>query len=137
MGTRADFYVGQGETATWIGSIAWDGYPDGINKTLLKAKTEEKFREEFAKFIGIREDATLPEKGWPWPWDNSQTTNYAYALFDGKVWASSFGHQWFDPLKEEPEDQGGKEVQFPDMSSKKNVAHGERSGLLGFTAKKQ
>lgn len=30
MGTRADFYVGRGTEAEWIGSIALDGYPDGI-----------------------------------------------------------------------------------------------------------
>jgi hypothetical protein len=30
MGTRADFYVGRGETAEYLGSIAWDGYPDGL-----------------------------------------------------------------------------------------------------------
>lgn len=30
MGTIADFYVGRGPKAEWIGSIAWDGYPDGI-----------------------------------------------------------------------------------------------------------
>ena len=27
MGTRADFYVGRGDAAEWIGSIAYDGYP--------------------------------------------------------------------------------------------------------------
>ncbi len=28
MGTRADFYVGLGEQAEWLGSVAWDGNPD-------------------------------------------------------------------------------------------------------------
>lgn len=27
MGTRADFYIGRGENAEWLGSIAWDGDP--------------------------------------------------------------------------------------------------------------
>jgi len=30
MGTRADFYVGIGPEAEWVGSIAYDGYPDGV-----------------------------------------------------------------------------------------------------------
>lgn len=31
MSTRADFYVGRGAEAEWIGSISWDGYPDGVD----------------------------------------------------------------------------------------------------------
>jgi hypothetical protein len=34
MGTRADFYVGRGETAEWLGSIAWDGNPGGAGLAL-------------------------------------------------------------------------------------------------------
>jgi len=49
MGTRADFYVGRGETAEWVGSVAWDGYPNepwGIGRTtdLFTATTEADFR---------------------------------------------------------------------------------------------
>jgi hypothetical protein len=29
MGTRADFYVGRGKDAEWLGSVAFDGYPSG------------------------------------------------------------------------------------------------------------
>jgi hypothetical protein len=118
MGTRADFYVGRGETAEWVGSIAWDGYPEGImphaaekkrawvdgplmpaaakwpvGAHLFDATTEQEFRERVARFFEYREDVTLPENGWPWPWENSQTTDYAYAFDGGKVYASCFGHQ--------------------------------------------
>lgn len=34
MGTRADFYVGTGANAEWLGSIAYDGHPDTIYKVL-------------------------------------------------------------------------------------------------------
>src|SRR5688500_6281329 len=98
MGTRADSYVGRGKDAKWVGSIPFDGYPDGIDKKVLKAKTEAKFLEAINGFFGDR--ATLPSMGWPWPWDDSGTTDYAYAFDSGKVWASRFGHAWFDPLKE-------------------------------------
>jgi hypothetical protein len=30
MGTRADFYVGRGPDAEWLGSVAMDGYPSGV-----------------------------------------------------------------------------------------------------------
>jgi hypothetical protein len=30
MGTRADFYIGRGTEAEWLGSVAWDGYPGGV-----------------------------------------------------------------------------------------------------------
>ena len=26
MGSRADFYIGEGTEAEWLGSVAWDGY---------------------------------------------------------------------------------------------------------------
>lgn len=42
MGTRADFYVGRGESAEWLGSIAWDGYPSGIDyQDVLRPADEE------------------------------------------------------------------------------------------------
>jgi hypothetical protein len=37
MGTRADFYIGCGRDSEWIGSIAWDGYPDGLSDLLKKS----------------------------------------------------------------------------------------------------
>jgi hypothetical protein len=79
MGTRADFYVGRGPNAEWIGSIAFDGYPDGITmkteeklpwpegqehidwpegKHLFDATTEAEFRERVERFFQYRDDAT-------------------------------------------------------------------------------
>ena len=138
MGTRADFYVGRGEKAEWLGSIAWDGYPEGIPKSILKAKqSEEEFRMEVVKELSVRGDSTFPEMGWPWPWDDSRTTDYAYAFEDGKVWASSFGHEWFDPLLPQPIDEyvegdwEKKQVAiFPNMSAIKKVNLGKRSGIM-------
>lgn len=137
MGTRADFYIGRGESAEWMGSIGWDGYPDGINETLLAATTEDDFKRELAEFFTDRKDVTLPEQGWPWPWDNSLTTDYAYAFDGGKVWASCFGHEWFDPQKQQEDDgdDKGKVAVFPDMSDRKNVTMGPRSGLIVITPK--
>lgn len=98
MGTRADFYIGRGENAEWIGSIAWDGYPDGIDGAVRTAKTEEDFRQAVMKFFADRDDVTLPAAGWPWPWEDSRTTDYAYAFDGGQVYYSGFGHEWTESM---------------------------------------
>lgn len=132
MGTRADFYVGRGKDAEWLGSIAWDGYPQGIAKALLKSKDEAEYRGALTAFFAKREDVTLPERGWPWPWENSQTTDYAYAFDGGKVWASRFGHKWFRAAGKEPQDHhDGAKVEFPDMSTRTAAPAGDkRSGIM-------
>lgn len=115
-----------------MGSIAWDGYPSGIWPRILKAKTEKAFRKQVGQFLKSRDDATYPYDGWPWPWENSQTTDYAYAFDAGKVWACSFGCGWFNPLGEEPEYEYDepKTVEFPDMAAVRKVNYGKRSGLV-------
>lgn len=138
MGTRADFYVGRGETAEWIGSITSVGYPDGIDATVFNVTTEDDYRAAVTEFFAQRDDVTLPSEPWPWPWVNSQTTDYAYAFDTDAVYASSFGCQWFkvDPDAElfgEPEyDSGAAKVPFPDMSSRKgDLDHiMSRSGMI-------
>lgn len=149
MGTRADFYVGRGEQAAWLGSIAWDGYPRGVFSDypeLFTAPplTELEFRGWVAGYLEEREDGTKPEQGWPWPWDDSRTTDYAYAYEDGEIYASGFGYPWFQvdpdaPQWGEPqEDEENyvslpkeEKVTFPDMSHIKNpMFGGPRSGLM-------
>lgn len=132
MGTRADFYIGRGAAAEWLGSIAWDGYPEGIPSDVLKASNQKAFKKALATFTQDRADFSKPDDGWPWPWDNSATTDYAYA-FDGKhVWGSSFGGKWFDTRRKQPEEPKGKTPTFPGMSKRKNIQYGKRSGLLIF-----
>lgn len=114
MGTRADFYVGRGEAAEWIGSIAWDGYRKGIPRAVLRAKNEEKFRTAVRTILGKREDFTSPEDGWPWPWNDSGTTDCTYH------WDSNLGRVVSNPRGEA----------FPDMRKHQNVTFGARSGLI-------
>jgi hypothetical protein len=114
MGTRADFYVGTGETAEWLGSIGWDGYPDGNPADLIRANSEAEYRELVAKCIAENR-GRLPKDGWPWPWRDSRLTDYSYAWVSedssypgvpaGKVVASAFGRPFFDPLNPEPVDE--------------------------------
>lgn len=131
MGTRADFYIKKESEMTWLGSIAWDGYPGGVNTEVLEATTESDFKEKLMKFFEDRDDVTLPENGWPWPWKDSKTTDYAYIFEGEKVMGSCFGGLLFDPLVEEEEEYCDEGPTFPDMSSIKNVQHGvDKSGLF-------
>lgn len=133
MGTRADFYVGRGDQAEWLGSIGWDGYPDGIESAILEAKSEDGFRGSVAVFMESREDATLPSYGWPWPWNDSRTTDYAYAFDDGQTWVACFGAGWYAPDDWSDERADMPKQEFPDMSALKNISLGRRSGLITIT----
>jgi hypothetical protein len=143
MGTRADFYIGKGKDGEWLGSIAWDGYRDGIVGYILKAKTEANFRKAVEVFLQKRDDATFPKDGWPWPWNDSGTTDCSYWFFEGKCWeAYGYPREFYIPCdKDIPsfEDDEAKErewlqshepVVFPDMSARKNVTLGKRSGVI-------
>lgn len=133
MGTRADFYVGRGKDAKWRGSIAWDGYPDGIPDEIKTAKTDEEFDRAVLEMARQREDWSSPDHGWPWPWDDSNTTDFAYAFDGDRVWRTCFGYGWVEATADEPEDDDRErppKVEFPDMSDKKAVTWGPRSGLL-------
>jgi hypothetical protein len=136
MGTRADFYVKKEKQLEWIASIAWDGYPNGIDKPVLKSKTEKTFRSNLQRFLNKRTDVTYPKDGWPWPWNDSRITDYAYIFEKDKVQCSCFGSILFDPLKTEPEDLEKVHPKFfPDMSKIKNVAMGNRFGIIISTRK--
>lgn len=135
MGTRADFYIKKADEneLIWLASIAWDGYPDSIDKPVLEAKTQTQFVAELQKFLLERDDVTLPKEGWPWPWDNSNTTDWAYCLNEGKVYANNFGRGWHDPLVETEDDEDPEiiwEHKYPDMKEIKNVRYDNGSGII-------
>lgn len=143
MGTRADFYVGRGANAEWIGSIGWDGYPDGNPEVVLDAKDEGEFRAKVAELLE-KEDGTTPAMGWPWPWDNSNTTDYSYAFDGGEVWITCYGHGWNtvpDWRKAAADEEGDGDMkadkipdsEWPDMKKIKNVTlDPARSGVMVF-----
>jgi hypothetical protein len=136
MGTRADFYIrneNKEPKMEWLGSIAWDGYE--IDGKVERARTEDEFRSLLSEFFNDRTDVTLPENGWPWPWDDSRTTDFAHIFENGKVMGSCFGGKLFDPTIEredtEDEESSVPHDYFPDMSAIKNVAMGpDKSGLI-------
>lgn len=129
MGTRADFYIGRDAQAEWLGSIGWDGNPSSIPEAVKTATTPEAFRAAVAA-LQTRDDFTTPAMGWPWPWETSDTTDYAYCFEAGQVYASCFGYPWFDPMKKE-RDQAHKMNPYPlpNMKARQNVTLGARSGI--------
>jgi len=134
MGTRADFYVGRGLEAEWLGSIGWDGYPAGIGPEVLAGSTsEETWRSAVAALLDADESASTPADGWPWPWEDSRTTDWSYAWDDG-VWCSCFGYRWVTPIESDDDDYPGenekKEAIFPNMEERAAVTFGGRSGLI-------
>lgn len=141
MGTRVDFYSGRGETAEWLGSYPFDGYPQGVfegaQELFGESLSDEDWRAFVAWFLAKNGDrSTTPDQGWPWPWENSQTTDYAYACDDGQIYGSCFGHKWFEVNPddenwgEDEDDASDKSAIFPDMTTAKAVTYGPRSGLI-------
>jgi hypothetical protein len=140
MGTRADFYSGKGKRAEWLGSIAWDG--SEIPDSIANAKTDREYRGAVLAFLDSRDDATLPKQGWPWPWDDSGTSDCSYWFFDGETYEAQGSPDVYSPRRVTFDDYGADEdrwdaylgtletVAFPDMSAKKKVTLGKRSGVI-------
>jgi len=138
MGTRADFYIGRGKNAQWLGSIAFDGYPDGNPRPLLNVVIEQKYREQVAAILDdAKSGATKPEHGWPWPWKDSNTTDFAYAFDEGSVWGTCFGHGWwpFEKWEETKDNNLPKITDWPQMDTDCAARAGsDRSGVMVITA---
>ena len=49
--TKADFYIGNGIAANWIGSIREDGYPRGISLEILICTNPTLYEELVVDFI--------------------------------------------------------------------------------------
>jgi hypothetical protein len=136
MGTRADFYIGRGTDARWLGSVAYDGHPETILNEfeLGSATTPERFEALVAKRLANGDDGTRPEQGWPWPWEDSRTTDFSYAFDEGRVFTACFGHEWLtvtEALDPEREHGGAdKTCVYPDMSARQKVTYGARSGII-------
>ena len=129
----------------WLGSIAWDGYEiDNVST----AKTPDEYKLLLTNFLSKREDATLPDMGWPWPWNNSKLTDECYIFMNDEVWRvfKKIGayedhttplifvpfhdeqeydedkYEWIEPKK-------SLEICVPDMKEKQKVTLGRRSGV--------
>lgn len=79
MGTRADYYVGTDPAhMDYLGSTPMDGDPATTAQRGLDVRYDSV--EDFVRDLHDLLDAYGQRRsaGWPWPWDNSRTTDYAY-----------------------------------------------------------
>ena len=146
MGTRADFYLGTGANAEWLGSIAYDGYriheaeeawaaAEGRNAddkkacwAIKSATTAPAYRAAVESLLSLNDDATHPEQGWPWPWEDSCTTDRSYC-FDGE---KTVPFAWGCPLQNEEDGNADEppKAEWPNMKDRQNVTFGSRSGVM-------
>ena len=144
MGTRCDFYVqikpGKMRIKDWRGSLGWDGYPGGLiheqvgNPGFFGVTRTSDFLAAIKGVFAKRDDFTHPDMGYPWPWNDSWMTDFAYVFNEPehRVDVYFFGkllppEHWYDEPHFNPETE--KVAIFPDMTSKQNVTLGPRSGL--------
>ncbi|AXQ68925.1 hypothetical protein HOU00_gp200 [Caulobacter phage CcrPW] len=126
MGTRAQFFINHPsdlEKRIWLGSVAWDGYPEGdIGEAFQGVKTVHDFREAVDKIALQRDDYCDPDKrSFPFPWMNDlYLTDCTYAFFDDAVQFTYF-HNGFMPLEqflalteEQHEELSEREDQLPE-----------------------
>jgi hypothetical protein len=120
VGTRADFYLGRGDDAVWLGSRFSDSHPENIPVAILAADTPQAF--EFQVRSHIARVGRPADRGWHWPWRHSGDTGYTYAFDGHRTLIGVLGrwHTWQDgrmsPALPEP-------FAMPDM-----VARLERAG---------
>lgn len=121
------------------GSEAWPWmvyqWAEHKESSLRVAFTEELFRIAISVILMGRDDATRPEQGWPWPWEDSATTDYAYCLNDGKVEVYCFGRPVTfdsDGRSVDEAEQAPKRTDWRNMRDVQKVTLGERSGLIVF-----
>ncbi|HET6610148.1 MAG TPA: hypothetical protein VFG62_26020 [Rhodopila sp.] len=95
MGTRAQFFIGDPQDIqgrVWLGTVGWDGYPDGDMAPLADCSTEQRFREVLNDIVSKRRDYCDPNTNdFPFPWkDDLFLTDCTYAFRDGAVYFNYF-----------------------------------------------
>lgn len=89
MGTRADFYLGTDQTATYLGSLNNDGSPDALPKVLSLVECENEFLLAVDEILSAV-DYSASE--WPWAWEDSRLTDYVYCWDGSKVVVTGLFH---------------------------------------------
>lgn len=77
MGTGADFYLGIGPTAKYLGSIRYDGHIGGkVTRRVCEADSRLEFRAAVLALAKDQNAGWTPK--WRWKWPTSATTDYSY-----------------------------------------------------------
>lgn len=123
MGTKADFYIERRGKLIWCGSTPYDGHaPDNKKEWFIKTafapqsnrmmqcRTEAEYIYTMAT-IWKRSQFVHPSDGWPWPWDDSQTTGNFFVFRKRKV---EYYNTYSDAWKANP-------ISLPNMSKFRNL----------------
>jgi len=94
MHTRADFYIGRGPAARWLGSLAAGGAPGNMSRGALLSSSAEAFECEITALLRRKGRCAAEGYVWSWPWSSSLNTTYTYAFEKGAVFVASFGEPW-------------------------------------------
>ena len=138
MGTYADFYVGRGPKARWVGSINSDGQPENVPKEIRRASTAREFRAAVRFRLRKMSQSLLGgaaiagKDAWPHSWTNSAMSDFAYAFDRGLVYVSHFKNPWVPIADLRRRPRAGDDaaaVVCPEMTSGKG---GARFGPLIF-----
>ena len=89
----ADFFLGVGEGAEWLGTLRLQGDPDDLPRALREARWPSEYRRLVAALLRSRVDGVRPHQGWPWGWDTANGTPHVYTF-------SSMGWQGVGALGE-------------------------------------
>src|SRR5690606_33999204 len=93
---------------------------------LKNVADETGFLAALRSYFESRDDVTLPDDGWPWPWDDSTTTDRAYVFDRGRLMRYAWGKEIIGEDDADGEPEGG----WPNMTQIKNVTLGNRSGMI-------
>ena len=102
MNENADFYVGMGDHADWVGSVSKGGSIYNVPTDLLIQVNRVMFEEIAIEYIkhcnGVVANHVCE---WPWSWSDSRMTTYSYIFYPEheKVYLSIEGDDLLDPIK--------------------------------------
>lgn len=99
---KADFYVGMGPSAEWLGSVSRCGEIWAISNALLLQVNQTMYEEAVIEYIKFCEGVVANHVcEWPWDWMDSRMTDYSYTFIpeQNKVFMSMFGEELIDPIK--------------------------------------
>jgi len=93
MNIDADFYIGKGKEAEWLGSVSSNGDINTIARSsfgqqFLECHTPELFKHFVSNYLHQYRNSVLASQCWPWLWGDSGTTDRSYWFFDDKIWCA-------------------------------------------------
>ena len=99
---KADFYVGIGPKAEWIGSVSRCGEIWCLSTQILLQVNRIMYEEMVIEYIKYCEGVIGNHIcKWPWNWPDSRMTEYSYLFIPEheKVYMSILGGDLVDPVK--------------------------------------